>query len=596
MQSGQVVAGKYRLSRRLGVGGMGEVWAACHIQTERDFAIKIMHKKMASDSEARHRFMREARASARIGHPNIVDVFDVGELDSGDLYLVMELLEGRSLAEALTTDPPIGRLEFLSVVIDVCHALAAAHEAGIVHRDIKPANVFVHQDRHTHAFCGKVLDFGVSKFTQADDSLHTGLNMLLGSPRFMSPEQIRDAGTADGRADIWTIGVILFHGLTGQWPHDGGNSTEALIAIATKPPRSIDEVAPSLHADIRAIVSDCLKPLRQRTMTAVELAQRLEAALMTSCLGEQQTSTTELPPSSDPSEPSAPGSAEPSAPGSSRPGDDGGDEGDGDDPDEQWARPESAPPEIDIELPPADAQDPDTVRDAMQPEPGESDTVPDLPSSEGQQGDGATDVVPPPPVGPPRPGRGGAPPPRRPAGGPTPPLDPPGPVLEGAPTQRWQADDISDLGPTRPWSRAMVNELLATHLWKRQSADQPLAPHPQQALGPTSAPASVPSFGPPPSNPGLPYPSQPDGGAYARAPLPSAGPAWRTRPVLRQWQRSVLAGAAVGALAVILFALLWPASPAADEPAAAGRPDDGGASSDGGPRDAQDDADAQDDS
>ncbi|MEJ7734916.1 MAG: protein kinase [Polyangiaceae bacterium] len=284
MKSGEVIAAKYRLKHRLGVGGMGEVWAAQHNATGRDFAIKFMHAHVAASPQARQRFSREARASARINHPNIIDVFDVGELDDGCLYLVMELLDGVSLADAFFITPAISVRDFVSIMLDTSRALSAAHAAGIVHRDIKPGNIFLHRDRGSGLAYAKLLDFGISKFGSSEDDFNTKTGSVLGSPRYMSPEQARSAAAADHRADVWAMGVILFEGTVGTWPHEGDSFSSLVVAIATTQPASIDQVAPHLPDDLRSIVRDALLPLEQRMGSAGELAARLEAVLQNEAL------------------------------------------------------------------------------------------------------------------------------------------------------------------------------------------------------------------------------------------------------------------------------------------------------------------------
>ncbi|MFO0762657.1 MAG: protein kinase [Byssovorax sp.] len=279
MKAGEVLAWRYRLDARLGVGGMGEVWRATHTGTGRELAIKILHAHAATAESARARFAHEAQASARIKHPAIVDVFDMGELEDGSLYLTMELLDGVLLADALHAEPPLGVHDFVVIMHGVAGALAAAHAAGIIHRDIKPANVFLHRSRDTGFFSPKVLDFGVSKFQNASDSQSTKVGSILGSPRYMSPEQARSASQVDARTDIWAMGVLLFEGLTGTWPHEGDSFSSLVVAICTAPPASIDAVAPGLPESLRAIVRDCLAPLEQRIGSAAALAARLEAAL-----------------------------------------------------------------------------------------------------------------------------------------------------------------------------------------------------------------------------------------------------------------------------------------------------------------------------
>ncbi|HTJ84456.1 MAG TPA: serine/threonine-protein kinase, partial [Polyangiaceae bacterium] len=276
MKQGDLVASKYRLIARLGQGGMGEVWSAAHVQTEREFAIKFMHQAIAATSEdARHRFIQEARASAKINHPNIIDIFDVGETEEGSLYLVMELLEGMSLGELLRAEPGYTARDLLVVLAGTLSALVAAHAAGVVHRDIKPPNIYLHRDRATGVIRTKVVDFGVSKILMGDEGFATHTGSLLGSPRYMSPEQAISATSADGRADVWSIGVVMFEALTGRFPHEGDSSNSIVIAIAMQPPRSIHEVAPHLPLALRTLVDACIRPVGERIQTAAELLERV---------------------------------------------------------------------------------------------------------------------------------------------------------------------------------------------------------------------------------------------------------------------------------------------------------------------------------
>ena len=278
MKSGEVIQSKYRLDKRLGVGGMGEVWRATHTGTGREFAVKFMHPHVAASSVARDRFAREARASAQINHPSIIDIFDVGEHDES-LYLVMELLTGMLLVDALAGDPRLTVRDFLAVMHDVAEALGAAHAAGIIHRDIKPENVFLHLDRVSGISLPKVLDFGIGKFADSGGPSVTDTGQVLGSPRYMSPEQSRSSTDIDGRSDIWSCGVILFEALTGTFPHDGDSFSSLIISICTEPPLSIDALAPSLPESVRAIVRDCLQPVDKRIADATELAARLTLAV-----------------------------------------------------------------------------------------------------------------------------------------------------------------------------------------------------------------------------------------------------------------------------------------------------------------------------
>jgi serine/threonine-protein kinase len=279
MKAGQLVAGRYQLDARLGIGGMGEVWKATHTGTGREFALKFMHAHAAASASSRQRFTREARVSAKINHPNVIDIFDVGEVDDGILFLAMELLEGVSLADAFHADEPLTVQELLTLVLDTTRALVAAHAVGVVHRDIKPGNIFLHRDRATGFATAKILDFGISKLGGLDDSHHTKTGSVLGSPRYMSPEQARSAASVDQRADIWSVGVILFEGLTGTWPHEGDSFSSLVVAICTTPPLSIDLLAPDLPEPLRAVVRDCLKPVDERIQTAAELTDRIAAVI-----------------------------------------------------------------------------------------------------------------------------------------------------------------------------------------------------------------------------------------------------------------------------------------------------------------------------
>jgi serine/threonine-protein kinase len=278
MKAGEVVADRYRLDARLGIGGMGEVWKATHQTTRREYAIKLLHAHAATSLTARERFTREARVSAKINHPNVIDIFDAGEHDEGTLFLAMELLDGITLADAFHLSPPLSVQDLLVVIHDTARALSAAHAVGIVHRDIKPANVFLHRARSTGLASPKLLDFGISKFTSANDEHHTKTGAVLGSPRYMSPEQTRSAASVDHRADLWACGVILFEGLTGTWPHEGDSFSSLVVAICTTPPTSIDRMVPDLPESVRSIVRDALKPVNDRIQSAAELADRLAAA------------------------------------------------------------------------------------------------------------------------------------------------------------------------------------------------------------------------------------------------------------------------------------------------------------------------------
>jgi eukaryotic-like serine/threonine-protein kinase len=266
MQSGQVVSGKYRLNQILGSGGMADVWSATNTFTDREFAIKFMHDSVAKTQEAVDRFLQEAKVSARINHPNVIEIIDVGQTDDGKLFLVMELLTGMSLETALRKQNPSMTLTELSfVMIEVARALSAAHRCGVIHRDLKPSNIYLHKDRQGNPV-PKVLDFGVSKFLEDERSRsNTALTVqgtVLGSPLYMSPEQARGEVRVDGRSDIFSFGAILFEAMCGYRAFDGNNFNALIVQIATGKPKSIDECAPHLPESLRAVVRKCLETER----------------------------------------------------------------------------------------------------------------------------------------------------------------------------------------------------------------------------------------------------------------------------------------------------------------------------------------------
>ncbi len=283
LQSGQTIAGKYRLNQPIGAGGMASVWSATNVFTERQFAMKFMHPAVAKTPEAARRFLMEAKVSARVNHPNIIEIIDVGQTEDGVLFMVMELLQGVSLETAMRRQsPPMLLSEFVSVMIDVARALAAAHRSGVVHRDLKPTNIYLHMIREGVAV-PKLLDFGVSKFLEEESHSNHSMTMagtVLGSPLYMSPEQAMGAEGIDGRTDIFAFGAIFFEALAGFRPYDATNFNALIVTIATKQPKSIDEAAPNIPEGLRAIVRACLLTDRKkRTGSFDEVVDRLLAVL-----------------------------------------------------------------------------------------------------------------------------------------------------------------------------------------------------------------------------------------------------------------------------------------------------------------------------
>lgn len=280
MQAGDLISGKYRLLRLLGAGGMGSVWAARNELTDRDFAIKFLHPKLADNKEALQRFFLEARACGQIKHPAVVDVYDMGQAEDGSPYLVMELLEGEGFDQRLGRAGCFRPSEAATWIAFVARGLEEAHVRGLVHRDLKPANVFFALDDRGDVI-PKILDFGVSKATGTgteDDLVLTSTGAVLGSPAYMSPEQARGDTDVDSRSDVWSLGVILYESLTGKIPFDAPNYNALMVEIITQPHRPVAEVAPGVPADLSLIVDQALaKERADRVGTARELADRLEA-------------------------------------------------------------------------------------------------------------------------------------------------------------------------------------------------------------------------------------------------------------------------------------------------------------------------------
>src|SRR2546421_820445 len=217
---GQVFDGKYRLDERLGGGGMGTVYRATHLLIDRPVAIKVLSQRFLGDETAQHRFHREARAAGRMQHPNAVTVTDFGATTDGYLYIVMELLEGHTLRELLAREGPFDSARAVSIMLQTSAAVGAAHDLGLIHRDLKPANIFIEQRANTPATV-KVLDFGVAKFVveeHEDDDYQTltQVGAIIGTPRYMSPEQCSGPGVLTPASDVYSLGIISYEMLTGS--------------------------------------------------------------------------------------------------------------------------------------------------------------------------------------------------------------------------------------------------------------------------------------------------------------------------------------------------------------------------------------------
>jgi serine/threonine-protein kinase len=278
---GTVLAGKYRVDRILGEGGMGVVVAATDIQLERRVAIKFLLPDYAKHHEATERFLREARAAVKIQSEHVARVIDVGTMESGAPYMVMEYLEGRDLAALIDDRRQIPVEEAIAYVLEACDAIAEAHSVGIVHRDLKPANLFLTKQPDGSVRI-KVLDFGISKAlmtagTGIDPSL-TRTSSMMGSPLYMSPEQMKSAKNVDPRTDVWALGVIAYELLTGEPPFYAESIPELSAKVLLEEPKPIRSYRPDVPEALEAVVKHALaKDTAARFSTVADLAGALSS-------------------------------------------------------------------------------------------------------------------------------------------------------------------------------------------------------------------------------------------------------------------------------------------------------------------------------
>ena len=267
---GTLVAGKYRVDRVLGQGGMGMVVQATHLQLVQPVAIKFLLPEVLANPQIVQRFLREAQAAVRLRSEHVARVIDVGTLETGAPYIVLEYLEGADLAKFPREQLTVGVI--VDLMLQACEALAEAHAVGIIHRDIKPANLFVTRGTD-HAPLLKILDFGISKAPALRDSNLTGTQVVMGTPAYMSPEQMRSARAVDHRSDIWSLGVVLYELLQGTPPFQADTFSSMVVKVVTEPLPPITARIPVRLADV---VVRCLnKDAARRFQDVGELARAL---------------------------------------------------------------------------------------------------------------------------------------------------------------------------------------------------------------------------------------------------------------------------------------------------------------------------------
>ncbi len=277
-QPGELIDAKYQVDRLLAQGGMGAVYAATHIVSGKRVALKWMLPAASQLSDATERFIREARATARIDHPNVVDIYDVGS-DGVSVYLVMELLQGETLHERLAR-APLSPTQTLSLLMPALRGVAAAHAHGVIHRDLKPDNIFLCQGPHGEPREPKVVDFGISKIAESEHARDQGLTqsgVVMGTPYYMSPEQVRGAKELDERGDIYAFGVILYEMLAGQRPFQAETYNQLILKIVNEDPVPLLRQNPAIDPRLAAIVERAMARLPEARFGSIEaLALALE--------------------------------------------------------------------------------------------------------------------------------------------------------------------------------------------------------------------------------------------------------------------------------------------------------------------------------
>ncbi len=277
VKEGDILAGKYRVEKVLGEGAMGVVVAAMHVHLGERVALKFLKPEHSGSSEVAARFLREAQSAVRIKGEHVARVSDVGTLETGAPYMVMEYLTGSDLGVLLEKRGKLEIAQAVDCVIQACSALAEAHALGIVHRDLKPANLFL-TTRADGSALVKVLDFGVAKLLNSDPTKPplTANGAVIGSPLYMSPEQLLGKKSIDARSDVWQLGVILYELITGLCPFDGRTMAEIMIAIGVHPPKPLRQVRPDAPPELEALISKTLeKDVANRLPDVAALAEGL---------------------------------------------------------------------------------------------------------------------------------------------------------------------------------------------------------------------------------------------------------------------------------------------------------------------------------
>jgi serine/threonine protein kinase len=281
IREGEVLGGKYRLEKEIGRGAMGTVWSAVHLTLGQRVAIKLISAEHAQSVEARVRFSTEAKAAARLRSRYVVQVYDDGETAAGTPYIVLEYLDGETLEQRLEREGDVPLNDAVRITRHVARALSRAHAQGIVHRDLKPGNVFLTRSEDDEfGWIAKVLDFGIAKLEEHGVASTTKTGTLLGTPLFMSPEQVRGASSVDSRSDLYSLGMVFYNMLTGDYAFNGESFADVLVAICTGPLPELRFSAPWVPASVADwFQRACAREPHDRFQSADEMVEGLDLAL-----------------------------------------------------------------------------------------------------------------------------------------------------------------------------------------------------------------------------------------------------------------------------------------------------------------------------
>jgi serine/threonine protein kinase len=309
LEAGQVIDDKYRLVRLIGTGGMGAVYEGENLLIRRRVAIKVLNADSAGNEDVIRRFVREAQAAGEIGNDHILEVLDLGALPSGDRYMVMEYLDGETLAARIERHGRLTPAQIAPLARQFLTALASAHAAGIIHRDLKPENIFILRTKAGRADFVKLIDFGISKFSRPfkeGEHRMTRADAIFGTPCYMSPEQARGAAEADVRSDIYSCGVILYEAVTGKLPFDGDSFNDLMFKIALSDAPSPMTIVPSLDPDFAWIINRAIARVPDDRFPSVQqFAEKLDEWMRRNAL----TETLAQPPPPDAFPPRMPATA-----------------------------------------------------------------------------------------------------------------------------------------------------------------------------------------------------------------------------------------------------------------------------------------------